>query len=78
VTASIARLKLLKRLDALLMECLDVIVRDVDLHWREVWPQHELETNIFAFAGLSHQAELPRDAITDMPDDPLVDFTFRR
>jgi hypothetical protein len=78
VTASIARLKLLKRLDALLMDCLDVIVRDVDLRWREVWPQHELETNIFAFAGLSHQKELPPDALTDLPDDPLDDLTFRQ
>jgi len=77
VTASIARLKLLKYLDTLLMNCLDVIVRDVDLHWRAVWPQHELETNIFAFAGLSQQTELPQDALSDLPDDPLAKFTFR-
>jgi len=77
VTASIARLKLLKYLDTLLMNCLDVIVRDVDLHWREVWPQHELETNIFAFAGLSRLTELPQDALSELPDDPLAKFTFR-
>lgn len=78
VTASIARLKLLKYLDTLAMSCLDVIVRDVDLHWREVWHQHDLETNIFAFAGLSQQAELPSDAVSDIPDDPLADTTFRQ
>lgn len=78
VAASIARLKLLKHLDALLMNCLDVIVRDVDLHWRKVWPQNQLETNIFAYAGLSHQVELPQNSLTDLPEDPLADLTFRR
>lgn len=77
VTASIARLKLLKYLDTLLMDCLDVIVRDVDQHWRKVWPQHQLETNIFAFAGLSQQRELPSDPLSDLPDHPLAGTTFR-
>lgn len=69
VTASIARLKLLKYLDSLLTSCLDVLVHDVELEWRRVWPAHKLTVNIFSFAGL--------DEVSGLPDDPLTDLTFR-
>jgi len=52
VSASIARLKLLKQVDAMLTSCLDVLVDDVDREWEKVWPGNTLETNIFSFAGL--------------------------
>lgn len=70
VTASIARLRLLKYLDTLLMDCLDIAVFEVDLAWREVWPEHDLETNVFAFAGLTE--------LHAWPSDPLADMTFRQ
>lgn len=70
VTAAIARLKLLKYLDSLLTGSLDVLVGDVELQWRRVWPNHRLETNIFAFAGLT--------PVSELPPDPLDDHTFRR
>jgi hypothetical protein len=69
VTASIARLKLLKYLDSLLTSCLDVLVHDVELEWQRVWPTHKLTVNIFSFAGLTE--------VSGLPDDPLVDLTFR-
>jgi hypothetical protein len=69
VTASIARLKLLKYLDSLLTGCLDVLVHDVELEWQSVWPAHKLTTNIFSFAGL--------EEVSGLPDDPLADLTFR-
>jgi len=78
VTASIARLKLLKYLDMLVVDCLDVILRDVDLHWRKVWPQHELETNIFAFAGLARIQEQNSASVAELPQDPMAEFTFRQ
>jgi|GEM_PF-4885700 len=70
VTASIARLRLLKYLDTLLMDCLDIAVYEVDLAWREVWPEHDLETNVFAFAGLTE--------LHEWPPDPLAEMTFRQ
>lgn len=70
VTASIARLKLLKYLDTLLTDCLDVLVCDVEIHWRRVWPGHGLETSIFGYAGLPTTGELATGTLTD--------FTFRQ
>ncbi|MBN2082594.1 hypothetical protein JW859_10375 [bacterium] len=78
VSASIARLKLLKYLDALVVDGLDVILRDVDLHWREIWPQHKLETNIFAFAGLARVQEQNSAPVVELPRDPIAEFTFRQ
>lgn len=62
VAAAIARLKLLKYIDELLSASLDVFLFDVNEEWEEVWPGHQLETNIFSFAGLSRTDGLvPRD-----------------
>ena len=70
VSAAIARLKLLKYLDVLLTDSLDVLVGEVDLEWRLVWPGHYLETSVFAYAGLPEAGTLP--------PDPLVEQTLRR
>jgi len=59
VPAAVARLRLLKQLDELLTSALDVLVREVQLEWDEVWPGIPLETNIFAFAGLKPAAGQP-------------------
>lgn len=52
VSAAIARLKLLKYLDTLVTDSLGIIIRDVGLEWDMVWPGHNLETNIFEYAGV--------------------------
>jgi len=70
VAATIARLKLLKYVDTLAVSALDVILREVDLQWQLVWPENELDTNVFSYAGLP-QAPQP------LPD-PLKEMTFRK
>jgi len=68
VAAAIARLKLLKYIDELLSASLDVFLHDVDLEWAKVWPGHQLETNIFSFAGLPRSDRLePWDSLRDQP-----------
>jgi len=69
VSAAIARLKLLKYLDELLTDCLDILVGEVERQWGLVWPGNGLETNIFAHAGLA-------EAI--LPPDPLAIPTLRK
>ncbi|MCH7472159.1 hypothetical protein IIA79_04320 [bacterium] len=70
VSASIARLKLLKYVDELLTDCLDLLLREVDLAWGNTWPGAGVETNIFAYAGLQRAGQIL--------DDPMTELTFRK
>ncbi len=70
--SALARLKLLGRADGLLAGCLDFQQAWLSEAWLRVWPGCPLETNLFAYAGLSILPAAP-PALANWQD-----LTFRK